>query len=73
VQNRAWWRLRVKPLWKSGGEVAKEKVIDTTAAGDSFSAGYLAVRLTAYARSGGTARTPDRQHGDSVSRGDYSA
>lgn len=26
--------------------LAKEKVIDTTAAGDSFSAGYLAVRLT---------------------------
>jgi 2-dehydro-3-deoxygluconokinase len=24
----------------------KEKVVDTTAAGDSFSAGYLAVRLT---------------------------
>ena len=27
-------------------KLAKEKVIDTTAAGDSFSAGYLAVRLT---------------------------
>jgi 2-keto-3-deoxygluconate kinase (EC 2.7.1.45) len=26
-------------------KLAKEKVIDTTAAGDSFSAGYLAVRL----------------------------
>ena len=30
--------------------LAKEKIVDTTAAGDSFSAGYLAVRLT-----GGTA------------------
>ncbi len=27
-------------------KLPKEKVIDTTAAGDSFSAGYLAVRLT---------------------------
>ena len=27
-------------------KLAKENVIDTTAAGDSFSAGYLAVRLT---------------------------
>ena len=27
-------------------KLAKEKVIDTTAGGDSFSAGYLAVRLT---------------------------
>ncbi|WP_251258774.1 PfkB family carbohydrate kinase, partial [Enterobacter hormaechei] len=26
-------------------KLAREKVIDTTAAGDSFSAGYLAVRL----------------------------
>lgn len=42
----------------SGGDVldipalrlAREKIVDTTAAGDSFSAGYLAVRLT-----GGTA------------------
>ncbi len=33
-------------------KLAKEKVIDTTAAGDSFSAGYLAVRLT-----GGSAET----------------
>ncbi|XPE45845.1 PfkB family carbohydrate kinase [Shigella flexneri] len=27
-------------------KLAKEKVIDTTAAGDSFSAGYFSVRLT---------------------------
>lgn len=27
-------------------KLPKEKVIDTTAAGDSFSAGYLSVRLT---------------------------
>ena len=30
----------------AGVKLPKEKVIDTTAAGDSFSAGYLAVRLT---------------------------
>ena len=28
------------------GEAAEREVVDTTAAGDSFSAGYLAVRLT---------------------------
>lgn len=30
----------------SAAKLPKEKVIDTTAAGDFFSAGYLAVRLT---------------------------
>lgn len=37
-------------------KLAKEKVIDTTAAGDSFSAGYLAVRL-----SGGSAKEAARR------------
>ena len=39
-------------------KLAKEKVVDTTAAGDSFSAGYLAVRLTG----GSTADAAKRGH-----------
>lgn len=39
------------PIEVPAVKLPKEKVIDTTAAGDSFSAGYLAVRLT-----GGSAR-----------------
>ena len=37
-------------------KLAKEKIIDTTAAGDSFSAGYLAVRLTGGSASDAAAR-----------------
>ena len=52
----------------------KEKVIDTTAAGDSFSAGYLAVRLTGgSAENGGETRAPDPKYRYSVSRRDYPA
>lgn len=39
-------------------KLSKEKVIDTTAAGDSFSAGYLAVRLTG----GGASEAAKRGH-----------
>ena len=55
-------------------KLPKEKVIDTTAAGDSFSAGYLAVRLTggSCGRRGET-WAPDRKYRYSVSRRDYPA
>lgn len=53
-------------------KLPKDKVVSTTAAGDSFSAGYLAVRLT-----GGSAHDAavrghfNGQHSDSISWRDY--
>ncbi len=40
------WRSPASRAGRTGREAGKECVVDTTAAGDSFSAGYLAVRLT---------------------------
>ena len=51
--------------------LAKEKVVDTTAAGDSFSAGYRRSPDRRRCRIRRQTRTPDRQHGDPVSRGDH--
>lgn len=53
--------------------LAKEKVVDTTAAGDSFSAGYGRSPYRRRCRIRRQTRTPDRQHGDPVSRGDHPA
>ena len=53
--------------------LAKEKVVDTTAAGDSFSAGYGRSPDRRRCRIRRQTRTPDRQHGDPVSRGDHTA